>query len=100
MSKREFWLAAPEFGDYDYCETMISKDRECVKTEDDFKFNAIHVIEYSAYSDLQRRFDELEQIADSLNHELDARNFQEPTASSVKALRDFQSFRAILGESK
>ena len=52
---REFWIACPEFGDFDYCQATVSKDPECVEREGDFKFSALHVIEMSTYQDLKAK---------------------------------------------
>lgn len=61
---REFWIACPEFGDFDYCQATVSKDPECVEREGDFKFSALHVIEMSTYQDLKAKHERVLQMLD------------------------------------
>lgn len=73
---REFWIACPEFGDFDYCEATVSKDPECVEREGDFKFSALHVIEMSTYQDLKAKHGRVLQMLEIAEAELkDARDF-------------------------
>ena len=59
---REFWIACPEFGDFDYCQATVSKDPECVEREGDFKFSALHVIEMSTYQGLKAKHERVLQM--------------------------------------
>lgn len=102
MSKRECWLLKFDDGQiqvqlnkpesYSFYNQQTKESRKLIE--------CVQVVDKSELTDLQKRFDELGNIAESLHHELDARNFQNPTASSVQALRGYQAFRATLGESK
>jgi len=66
---REFWLKITQFENigmagFRYSDCEVSIDPECTRNYDDFK-NAIHVIEYSAYSHLESQLAEKDEYIES-----------------------------------
>ena len=62
---REFWLKIKQFenvgmGGFRYADCEVSVDKDCMYNYDDFK-NAIHTIEYQAYSQAQAEIEKLKK---------------------------------------